>query len=267
MGHIIGDSAWPPSSYPASFQGQPIEGWCVYIGGDTPHVWTASEVVRLKAQPWCRYIVPVFTRSNPQGASAGADTDIAIAWAKAYGQPSGTLTMWDAETAVDSPYYSEVDSLLRSGDGDLEIIYGSKSTVVQNRRPSGGYDEASWTGGDYVPADTADQFGNWNAYDLNDFQTNAKLWDLRAPVPPKPPAPALAPQTSLPAPITEENDMITIFRVSGDPKVYGVFDCGRMWHIASAGDLEQYLPKARADYTVSAGEITAIKTALGYTGV
>lgn len=212
MGYIIGDSAYPPTSYPTVFQGQPIVGWCVYIGGNTPHPWTAAEIARLKAQPWCRYIVPIFTRSNPQNASAAQDVAIAVWWAKTYGQPSGTLTMWDAETAVAPAYYSSVDKLLRLGDGDLEILYGSKATVTQNPRPSGGYDEASWTGQDYAPADTADQFGSWDAYDLNDFKSTAPLWDLRSV-----PVPTSLPSTTI---SLEEDTMQQIESLSAHPGVY-----------------------------------------------
>ena len=180
---LIGDSAYPPSSYPTAFNGEPLEGWCVYIGGNAVHVWTASEIAALKAQPWCRYIVPIFVRSNPSAAtSPQADASAAIAWARANGQPPGTVTMWDGETAVDPGYFTAVDQYLQSQAGLHELLYGSKATVVQNARPSGGYDEAAWTGSAYAPDDEADQFASFAAYDLGEFQPGP-LWDLHPAAP------------------------------------------------------------------------------------
>jgi hypothetical protein len=196
---LIGDSAFPPASYPTSFGGKPVVGWCVYIpGGDAYHGWTQAEIDHLKAQPWCRYLLPVFVRSNPQGAAqASADAATVAAWARAQGQPRGTLTMLDYETAVDSAYEQAFDQDLRNADGSLEVLYGSKSTVVKNPAPSGGYDEADWTG--TIPgalASTAVQFYSGTSYDLNEFRDTAPLWDLR-------PAP-----TSHPA-LPQEDDMST----------------------------------------------------------
>jgi hypothetical protein len=186
---LIGDSAYPPATYPTSFNGKPLSGWMVYIGGNTPHPWTDAEIEHLKSQPWCRYIVPVFTRSNPtaSGVSATADADEAIAWSRAHGQTPGTKILWDGETAVASAYYTAVDQRLQSQAGLHEILYGSKATVVKNARPSGGYDEAAWTQTDYAPADEANQFGSWTAYDLGEFKVD-ELWDLRPTA--TPPAPA-----------------------------------------------------------------------------
>lgn len=192
MGILIGDSAFPPAQYPTEVNGQPVQGWCIYIpGGDAYHGWSQAEIDHLKAQPWCRYLVPVYVRSHPQGAAqAEADAAATIAWAKAQGQPPGTLTMMDYETAVDSVYELTFDRTLRAGDGDLEILYGSKSTVIQNTAPSGGYDEAEWTG--QIPgslASMAAQFYSVDAYDMNLFRDGAPLWDLHpAPTPHAPPA-------------------------------------------------------------------------------
>jgi hypothetical protein len=184
---LIGDSAYPPATYPTSFNGTPIVGWCVYIGGNATHVWTAAEFAALLAEPWLRYVVPIFVRSDPATANPVADAAAAIAWAKANGQPSGTTTMWDGETAVDPAYFTAVDQSLQSLAGLHELLYGSKATVVQNTRTSGGYDEANWTGAAYAPGDTADQFASFSAYDLGEFDTSL-LWDLHPELPTPPPA-------------------------------------------------------------------------------
>ena len=193
---LIGDSGAPLATYPTSFDGQPVEGWCVYIGGDAYHVWTAAEIAHLKAQPWCRYILPIYVRSNPAGAAqATADVAAVIAWAKANGQPSGTLTQWDYETAVDATYEETVSRLLLAGDGDMELLYGSQATVEQNPIPAGGYQIADWT--NVIPSSPLTmgvQFYGGSSYDMSAFRAGAALWDLRpakTPPPPAPPEPAI----------------------------------------------------------------------------
>ena len=189
---LIGDSAYPLATYPTTFEGQPVEGWCVYIGGDAYHVWTDAEFAALRAQPHIRYILPIYVRSNPQGAAqAASDVAAAIVWAKAHGQPRGTLTQWDYETADDAVYEEAVSRLLLAGDGDLELLYGSKSTVTQNPVPAGGYQIADWT--DAIPASlasTAQQFYGGASDDMSSFRAGAALWDTRPTAPtPAPPAP------------------------------------------------------------------------------
>jgi hypothetical protein len=206
---LIGDSAFPPATYPTEFQGEPVVGWCVYLpGGDAYHGWSQAEIEALKAQPWCQYVVPVFVRSNPQGAAqAEQDAATVIAWSKAQGQPNGTLVMWDYETAVDSAYELTVSQQLAAGDGDLETLYGSKSTVIENTAPSGGYDEADWTGTDSAPASMAAQFYSGAAYDLNDFRATAPLWRIRGSTPTTTTAPS--------APTPRKDEIVTVQSVDG----------------------------------------------------
>jgi hypothetical protein len=249
---FIGDSAYPPAAYPTSFGGKPIVGWCVYIGGDTPHPWTSAEIEHLKALPWCRYIVPIFTRSNPVGADAAADAAVAIAWAKTYGQPSGTLTEVDYETARDSAYELAFAAALRAGDGDLELLYGSKADVVKNSRPDGGYDEADWTGADYAPADTADQFASFAAYDLNDFTPVAPLWDLR----PTPVAPPATP-TDL-----EETEMLLIRQGGTTAAVYLLYG-GRIGGIADHVSYDGYVAAGVKEADVSEKELARLLALYG----
>lgn len=188
---LIGDSAFPPQTYPTTYGGKPVVGWCVYIpGGDAYHGWSQAEIDHLKAQAWCRYLLPVFVRSHPQGtAQAAADAAAVAAWIHAQGQPSGTLVMMDYETAIDSVYETTFDRALREATGDLEVLYGSRSTVIRNTAPSGGYDEADWTG--QAPgslASAGQQFYSCDTYDLNEFRDTAPLWDIRPATPPHAPA-------------------------------------------------------------------------------
>lgn len=245
---LIGDSAYPPATYPTEVGGKPVVGWCVYIGGNTPHVWTEAEIAHLKAQPWCRYLLPVYVRSRPTGVDqAQRDAAAAVAWSKAHGQPPGTLVMWDYETAVNSAYELAVDAALRAGDGDLEVLYGSRSTVVQNTAPSGGYDEADWTGADHAPASMAVQFLSTTGYDMNDFRPGAPLWDLR---PPAPPVAAAA------VTIKEEDTMI--YRVKGDPAIR--MRCGLLFWVISGEEAHQaYVAAGVPEVTVPAAEIAKIE--------
>lgn len=180
---LIGDSAYPPSTYPTTWKTQSIVGWGFYIGGNTPHVWTVAEVAELKKH--YRYLLPIYTRSDPQSASPSADALAAIKQLQLLGVPEGTLVQLDYETAVDSSYEQAFGTTLATAGYILEL-YGSKSTVVQNAVPAGGYDEADWTGTDTPPVSTADQFANFPTYDLNDFRSDAKLWDTRPVAPPNP---------------------------------------------------------------------------------
>lgn len=246
---LIGDSAFPPATYPTSFGGKPVVGWCVYIpGGNAYHGWSKAEFDHLRALPWCRYIVPVFVRSHPQGAEqAQADAAAVAAWIHAQGQPRGTLVMMDYETAVDSVYEIEFDRALREASGDLEVLYGSKSTVIKNAAPSGGYNEADWTGRAPGPLDsTAQQFYSCDAYDLNDFRDTAPLWDIR---------PASQPTA---APAAAEEDTMVIISVQGQTTIWG-FAGARLWPIEGPAALETYRDLGVPEKTISADRFAAIQ--------
>jgi hypothetical protein len=188
---LIGDSAYPLTAYPAQWGAQPVVGWAVYIpGGDAYHGWSQAEVEALKAMPWCRYLLPIFVRSNPQGAAqAQADAAVVVAWCHAQGQPARSAVELDFESEVDAAYAAAFNAALLAA-GFAEVLYGTGSTVVRNPAPSAGYNEAAWTGVDSPPVSTAQQFLSTAAYDLNDFRPDAPLWDLRPPAAPPPdPAP------------------------------------------------------------------------------
>lgn len=202
---LIADSAYPPKTYPPSWNGQPIVGWGFYIGGNTPHVWTAAEVAELKSR--YRYLLPIYTCSNPANRDAVVDAHAAVTALQSFGL-RGCLVQLDYETAVDSAYESEFGAVLAAAGYVLEL-YGSATSVAKNLRPDGGYDEASWTGRDTPPTDTADQFVDVGAYDLNDFRPSAPLWDTTAPTPA---APAAA--------IEEETDMQQIDPTTVHPGEY-----------------------------------------------
>lgn len=240
---LLGDSAYPLTSYPTAWGGQPVVGWGFYIGGDTPHIWSDEEIAALPYRFW----LPIYTRSDPAGRNGLEDAQGPIAWLRAHHAPSGSLIQLDYETAVNSRYELDFDAAMRAAGYRMEL-YGSAATVVSNAVPSGGYDEAAWTGSDYTPASTADQFVDVGSFDLNDFRPTAPLWDTR---------PAPAPQP-VPAP-QEETDMI-IIRVKGEAPVYGLSG-GRFWHIVDEQSLQSYINAGIKQVTVSPAELAAIQAA------
>lgn len=183
----LGDSASPPASYPA------VDGWGFYIGGNTPHAWLPAEVARAKVN--VRYLLPIFTRSNPAAASPAADAAAALATVRALGQPAGTLIAWDLEAAVDPTYVTAVDELVTAAGYRL-VIYGQLSTVTRNPAPAGGYWVGDWDGADADPSWTGKQYTDAGPWDLSEFDPAAPLWDTRPPAPtppaPTPPTPTVA---------------------------------------------------------------------------
>ena len=79
------DAAWPPAHPPIA------DGVCIYIGGDTPHVWSLADIASQKA----RYRLPIFVRSNPPGPGAAADVATAVGMLRLIGAPKGKLVAWD----------------------------------------------------------------------------------------------------------------------------------------------------------------------------
>lgn len=165
------DASAPPADPPST------DGVCIYIGGDTPHVWTPAEIDRQKA----RYRLPIFVRSNPAGASAARDVKAAVAQLQVIGAPKGCLVAWDTETAADVPYMSAVYLYLRAAGYQL-IDYGSQSSVFGNLVPDGYYWGADWTGTARI--DTGDkmtQYASFKDYDLSLAIPSLPFWDTRRP--------------------------------------------------------------------------------------
>lgn len=172
------DTAYPLVNYPGG-----INGIAFYIGGDTPHVWSKTEIV---AAPY-QYRLPIYVRSNPPGPGAAADVAAAVAKLKAIGAPAGTLVAWDLEIAVDVNYILQVYGLLKLAGYTL-IIYGSQSYVLGNRNPDGLYWGAQWTGRIHLAApDVMTQYVNFGPYDESVAQLTLPFWNLKGSQPPPPP--------------------------------------------------------------------------------
>src|SRR6266545_4283956 len=165
------DAAFPPASPP------PWEAVAGYIGGNTPHVWTDQEWARQPA----RWRLPIFTRST--GGDPNTDAAQAVRWLRAHGVPPGVCVALDYETRIDPDYLRVFDWIIQQA-GYLTLLYGTRRTVVQNPRPSGGYWVAEWTGTPHLyPGSAATQWSGsgpfGGIYDPNLVADSTPLWDTQ----------------------------------------------------------------------------------------
>lgn len=119
-----------------------------YIGGITPHVWTAADWAL-----WgCRFRVPIWVRSNPSDVDATTDANTCLGVLAALGAPA--------------PY--------------LVSPYGSLTTVTGNPQIDG-YWIADWNGKpdlDGMPAGTiAHQYVSTEGFDLSVIDQSVPTWD------------------------------------------------------------------------------------------
>lgn len=172
------DAAYPPAAPPKT------DGVCIYIGGDTPHVWSSSEIARQRA----RFRLPIWVRSDPQNASANADAHACLLRLQAIGCPPGSLVALDVETAVSPTWVHAFYAALHAAGYPI-IVYGSQSVVLGNDNPDGWYWGADWSGHEhFARGDVMTQYADFQAYDLSDAQSNLPFWDtLPKPVTTPPP--------------------------------------------------------------------------------
>jgi len=164
------DAAYPPASPPK---------WEVaagYLGGNTPHVWTDAEWARQPA----RYRLPIFTRST--GGDPLADAHTAITWLVRHEVPRGVTLALDFETRVDPGYLEAFDSAVGNA-GWKVMVYGTRRTVLQNPKPSGGYWDAQWNNIPHLnPGSAATQYGGdttlGQPYDASLVADSTPLWDM-----------------------------------------------------------------------------------------
>lgn len=199
------DAAYPPPRPPA---------WEIaagYIGGDTPHVWTRAE---WNAQP-ARWRLPIWTRSNPGSAAQGAEEAlIAVAWVRAEHVPAGSAIALDYELAENDSYLSAFDDVVYSA-GYRTVLYGSLSTVMHNRRPSGGYWIGHYTGTPHLePGSVATQYADDQMlgvpYDASLVTDGLVLWDT------SPQGPVPSPVPDPPGGVSDVTDYFPI-QVGPDP--------------------------------------------------
>ena len=171
------DAAFPPGSPPN------VDAVAGYIGGGTPHVWTDAEWASQMEKASAQLRLPVFVRGSLSAAQSHdpvADADFCADWAEAHGQPHGTLIALDYETTVYAPYLIAFNNRLNQR-GYKCIVYGSRSFVMQNPEPSGGYWTATWNNVPHLDAGaTITQYGGdttlGQPWDLNVIADGAPLW-------------------------------------------------------------------------------------------
>lgn len=159
----MSDASTPPEHVPAGVQA--VAG---YIGGNTPHVWTAAEWRRfghLKKHPYW------VGAGRPNDSAAGED-DALNALARLYTLhvPRGIPLSLDMETEVSPAYVSGFGGVLKWA-GYFPWVYGSASTVFKN--PSlDGYHVA-----EYPPGGMPFMFGH-NRVRATQYAANVNGWDL-----------------------------------------------------------------------------------------
>lgn len=124
------DASTPPTQ---PFPGTEIV--CGYIGGDTPHVWTAEEWNRASHNGSLR-LLPIYVVSNTSGKDPGvearkaASAAISLGWSRHIGR----LIALDSETSTDTRFIQAFGgALIRDGFHGLD--YRSISILIAN--PSG----------------------------------------------------------------------------------------------------------------------------------
>lgn len=174
------DAAFMPDPLPDA------DGFCFYIGGDTPHVYTHAEVAALKAK--YRYLLPIFVRAPMPGSGAASDVVAAVTQLRAIGAPKGTLVAWDSETSIDAPYIQAVYADLAAAGWKL-IDYGSQAFVFGNQNPDGYYWGADWTSIAHLHSgDAVTQYASFSGYDESLAESTLPFWDPSGPAP-DPPSP------------------------------------------------------------------------------
>ncbi|GAA4626852.1 hypothetical protein GCM10023196_036790 [Actinoallomurus vinaceus] len=167
------DAADPPAHPPK------WEVVAFYIGGDTPHVWTAEEIA---AQP-ARYRLPIYVRSNPDSHDPHVDAAEAIAQLHAFGAPRGCAVSLDLEMAVNASYVRAFDADIVAA-GYVTVEYGSLSAIFRNPRTSGGVWAAHYTGTPHLePGSVATQWADdqllGTDYDASLIDDSVPLWDTQ----------------------------------------------------------------------------------------
>jgi hypothetical protein len=177
MTYSMYDSAYPPTNPPTT------DAVGFYIGGDTPHIWSDQEIAAQKA----RFRLPIYVCDNPGQRNATLDAQSAVSWLRSRNAPLGCVVALDYETAVNGAYVLAFDKVVTAA-GYRTLLYGTKSTVVQNPKPSGGYWFADWTGTAHISSGSvATQWASDlmlnTTYDLSDVSPTLALWDARPPAP------------------------------------------------------------------------------------
>lgn len=177
------DASSPPWPMPAIYT---VTGG--YIGGATPHVWTADEWKSRALKKKLPIYVPTYF--NTGVLTAGSDALACVQALKALSVPKGVLVGLDFETLISAQYVEAFDNIVH-GAGWNTLLYGSSSTVLKNPKTSGGYWVATrprnpdFPGyGKLYPGSVATQIQDMGAYDTDVFDSDLIFWGDDVPVTP-----------------------------------------------------------------------------------
>jgi hypothetical protein len=148
----------------------------IYIGGDTVHIWTDSEIAA--ATQRTPLLWPCWVRSNPGQVSASGDASACVSRLRQLGVPSGTNVILDLEIAVDTGYVNTFNATLNTA-GYQTCKYGSQGFIFQNPQTSGGtFVAAPGISGPITIGDTvATQFDFAGSFDLSWVNESVNLWE------------------------------------------------------------------------------------------
>lgn len=145
----MGDSATPPPGK----TGLPV--YAFYLHGNTPHLWTVTEVESLDA----RWGLPISVNTNPDGYAEG-DADAFAAVLAAHGIARGVTVALDTEATLQPVYIPKFDQRMKI-HGYTLMHYESRAVDGQNPPTSGGKWIAQWPGlQDFLDGAVANQYEN-----------------------------------------------------------------------------------------------------------
>lgn len=172
----FGDSSAPLTKYPV------VDGWGFYLGGDTPHVWSAGDFGSIPAR--IRYRLPIWTRSNPHPQIAAADATSFIAQLSAVKAPGRTFVALDLESAETSAYVQTFGLLLNRA-GYFILVYVNGSNVASTPRLNGIWlarpGAVTLVAGTVGTQYLENQTSGGGLYDLSWFTPAVPFWDTAPP--------------------------------------------------------------------------------------
>jgi hypothetical protein len=158
----------------------------IYIGGNTPHVYTAEQI----SLPTNEYRLPIWVYGK--GRNAKSDALAAIDFVTKHGMPKGKLICLDMETTVDMAYSSTFHNTITAA-GFGYVVYESES-VSGNFVGSNGRWGAEWNKVIHIAVgDWATQYASasmiGHPFDISAVSSFSSLWQYHKPPVVKPPPP------------------------------------------------------------------------------
>jgi hypothetical protein len=168
------DASTPPSRYPTGF-----DGCGFYLGGDTPHIWTAGEIAAI---PYAGHL-PIFTRYPVGGANPVTDAEAMLNALDAHGYPKWSQTALDFESGQDPAWVARYNSVFISAGYCEPVLYGQLSTVGGNGIPASLLWVGDWDGTAADRGYAGKQYQNYGAYDASVFEGWLTFYGLYSPNP------------------------------------------------------------------------------------